>query len=276
VFDQLNRLKQATDAKSGIALFAYDARDNLIGATDQRGLVTTYVLDGFDNVIQVTSPDTGTTVFQTDRAGNVTQVVDGRGVTVNMSYDALNRMATKTFPASATENMTLTYDSVAGGNFGKGRLTGIVDESGSTALVYDRRGNIVTETKVIQGTSHTTSHSWNLADRPIRETYPSGRIVDYARDSQGRIAGVTTRHNAGAAPITVAASLTYKPFGPLAGLSLGNGLVQTRVYDADYRLTDLDVAGGGTTIQDLAYGYDGRDDVTSITDALVPSRSQLF
>jgi YD repeat-containing protein len=38
-------------------------------------------------------------------------------------------------------------------------------------------------------------------------------------------------------------------------------------HDDDYRLTDLDVADGGTVIQDLEYGYDGRNDVTSVTDA---------
>ncbi|MEJ1970020.1 MAG: hypothetical protein WDN03_15515 [Rhizomicrobium sp.] len=45
-------------------------------------------------------------------------------------------------------------------------------------------------------------------------------------------------------------------------------------WDQDYQLTGIAAASGGTTIQDLAYGYDASGNVTAITDHLAGSRSQ--
>ena len=66
-------------------------------------------------------------------------------------------------------------------------------------------------------------------------TYPSGHIVNYTYDSQGRISGVTTQANSTAPVVTLASNVTYKPFGPLKSFTYGNGLVMTRSFDADYR-----------------------------------------
>jgi hypothetical protein len=43
-------------------------------------------------------------------------------------------MLTETYPAATTENVTYTYDNTTtpAGNKGKGRLTRIADQSGST------------------------------------------------------------------------------------------------------------------------------------------------
>jgi YD repeat-containing protein len=76
-----------------------------------------------EEVIQETSPDMGTTVYVRDARGLVTQQTDGRGVVTDMTYDNAGRMLTKSFPAASAENVTYTYDSIAGGNKGVGRLT---------------------------------------------------------------------------------------------------------------------------------------------------------
>jgi YD repeat-containing protein len=62
------------------------------------------------------SPDAGTTVYVRDARGLPTQVTDGRGVVVNRTYDTGGRLLSETYPASPAENVTYTYDSVAGGN----------------------------------------------------------------------------------------------------------------------------------------------------------------
>ena len=72
------------------------------------------------------------------------------GVVTEHTYDVLNRRLTATFPAQTAENVAYAYDDTTGGNHGKGRLTSITDSSGSTALVYDHRGNVSAETSVIE------------------------------------------------------------------------------------------------------------------------------
>ena len=75
--------------------------------------------------------------------------------------------------------------------------------------------------------SDTTAYAYNLAGNVTQITYPSGRIVSYSYDSQGRISGVTTRASSNAPVVTLASGVTYEPFGPLASLTYGNGLVMT-------------------------------------------------
>jgi len=76
------------------------------------------------------------------------------------------------------ENVTYTYDQTASGNNGIGRLTQIVDESGSTAIVYDVFGQIISQTRIIQGLSHTIGYS-NDVGRIDEITYPSGRLFTF-------------------------------------------------------------------------------------------------
>ena len=275
-FDALNRLVSVTDPATNVATYGYNTQDLLTSVTDQRTLTTTYVYNAFGDVIQQTSPDTGTTTYQTDLAGNRTQETDARGVVTTYTYDALNRVLTRHFSSTPAENIAYTYDATAGGNKGVGRLTGLTDQSGSTTFVYDDRGNVITETRVINTHSATTRYTYDLADQLVQITYPSGRLVSYQRDSQGRVQTVTTQTSSSSPPSVVASAITYQPFGPMASLTYGNGLVLTLTYDQDYRLTGLQAAAGGTVVQNLTYTYNAADNLTLLTDGLTPARTQTL
>jgi YD repeat-containing protein len=58
---------------------------------------------------------------------------------------------------------------------------------------------IITDTRVIAAKTYITRHQYNAADRVTQTTYPSGRIVIYARNSLGQVTGVTSKQNATAA-----------------------------------------------------------------------------
>ncbi|HEY7609671.1 MAG TPA: RHS repeat domain-containing protein [Alphaproteobacteria bacterium] len=94
-------------------------------------------------------PVGGTIVYVRDSAGNVTQKTDARGQVVQYSYDALNRVTAATFSGAPSFNITYSYDSTAGGNYGIGRLTSVTDTSGQTAIRYDHRGNVAGEDRTI-------------------------------------------------------------------------------------------------------------------------------
>lgn len=274
-FDALNRVVRQTDPYLSDVLFSYDSRDRIETVTDQRGLITTYTYDVFDNLVSQDSPDTGVTTFDYDNAGNRIQQTDARGVIANYSYDDLNRLTSVSYPASPTENVTYTYDSAAGGNYGVGRLTGITDESGQTGLVYDHRGNLVQKSYTVASANYTVSYAYDVADRLIQITYPSGRIVDYTRDSEGRVSGVTTKDNAGASPVNVVTNVSYLPFGPVNGYVYGNGLVQTLTYDQDYRVDGISTAGSASVVG-LDYGYDNNSNITRLDDLNDPTKNQDF
>jgi RHS repeat-associated protein len=273
-FDALNRLYQETDPDSFLTATAFDAQDNPIGVTDARSLTTTYVRDGFGDVIRQVSPDTGITDFWYDANGAVIKQVDARSVETDFTNDNAGRALTRTFPAASSENITYTYDSTTGGNKGVGKLTSVADQSGSTAFVYDSLGHVASDTRVISGTSYATGYTYDPAGNILTETYPSGRIVTYTRDALGRISGISTKQNSGASPVTVISSPSYKPFGPLSGLTFGNGVVLSLSFDQDYQPTGIGAANGATTVQNLTNGFDPAGNITSITDAVSSSRTQ--
>jgi len=276
-FDALDRLVEVTDALTNAAEYGYDAAGNRESATDQRGLVTSYVHNGFGEAIQQTSPDTGVTVYEYDSAGNRTKRTDARGVVTEWTYDALDRVLTMTFPASPAEDVTYAYDDSTPGRYGIGRLASVTDDSGSTAYRYDARGNIVRVDAVIGAQAYVAAYAYDLADRPVQMTYPSGRIVTYVRDSIGRVSGVTTKANAAAPAVTLASGATYDPFGPLDGLDYGNGVALAQAFDLDGRITAIDAHAGATPVLDLDYAlYDLAGNLKTVTDNAATGRDRSY
>ena len=207
------------------------------------------------------------TTYVRDLRGLVTQETDGRGVVTNRAYDNAGRLLTETYPAATAENVTYAYDSVVSANKGKGHLTSITDQSGSTTYTYNALGQIITDKRVIASKTYTTGYLYNAAGLISQITYPSGRIVIYARNVNGQVTGVTTKQNAAAAVVNVATGMTYAPLSNLlTGLNHGNGLATTAGYDLDYRLTALQVKNGATTVSSLAYAYGDGMNLTGITD----------
>ncbi len=266
IYDPLDRLQQSTDAANGTTQFGYDDQDRLTSVTDANGNTTTYSYDGFDNLTQISSPDTGTATYAYDSANNRTSMTDARGVVVNYSYDALNRLTHVTYPATPAENIVYQYDGVTTGNKGIGRLTQITDESGSTHYHYDHRGNLLTKTTVIDGQTFVTSTTYDLANNPIEMTYPSGLVVNYTYDSQGRVQDITATRPT-ETPINIISNTEYLAFGPVKGMTYGNDLTQTLTYDQDYRLSTLTSGSALTTVLDLSYDYDANGNITVIDDS---------
>jgi len=273
-FDALNQLYQETDPDLFHTTTAFDAQDNPVSVTDARSLVTTYVRNGFGDIIRQVSPDTGTTDFWYDANGAVIKQIDARNLETDFTNDNAGRVLTRTYPSATAQNITYTYDSTASGNKGVGQLTSVADQSGSTSFVYDSLGHVASDTRVINGNTYATGYTYDPAGNILTETYPSGRIVTYTRDSLGRISGITTKQNSGASAVTVASSPSYQPFGPLSGLTFGNGVVLSQAFDQDYQLTGINAANGATTIQNLTNSFDPSGNITSITDNMTSARSQ--
>ena len=204
-------------------------------------------------------------------------MTDARGIVTNYTYDNAGRMLTKTFPAASAENVTYTYDSVLAGNKGKGRMTSVTDESGSTSYVYDARGNVLSETHVIAGQTYAVGYTYDLADRVSQITYPSGRLVNYVRDTQGRVTSVTTKKTAADPTVTLASGIAWQPFsGLVSSMTYGNGLIESDTYSLDYEINRLLVQNGATSVQDNVCTRTDHLNLTGITDAVTPANTQTF
>ena len=133
--------------------------------------------------------------------------------------------------------------------------------------ISDARGNVTSETRTVSGQAYAVAYLYNLADQVVQVTYPSGRIVLYGRDAQGRITGVTTKQNAAAASVNVATPINYQPMSRLVQqLWYGNGLNDWNTYTLDHAIEVLGVYDGATNVVNRAHGRTDNLNITNIWD----------
>jgi len=232
-YDGLNRLVKADNGAQGETRMYYDARDNLVGVKDPLGNFTQYVYDAFDNLVVQNSPDSGALTAEFDAAGNRTSMTDARGLRTEYRYDALNRLIDITYP-DPNLDVRIAYD---GGNYGKGRVSRMVDAGGTTDYVYDRRGNLLTEMRHAGSAELTTAYQYNVTNRLLRITYPSGMAIDYTLDAAGRIR--LLEQTVGDERRVLISDIQYEPFGPVRHFVFGNGAVYIADFDQAYGLRRL-------------------------------------
>ena len=207
-------------------------------------------------MLKVTSPDAGINEYRYDEAGNLIKKIDALGIVTNYTYDALNRMLTLDLPGTG-QDVAYTYDS---GTNGIGRLTNIIDPSGTLAFQYDKRGNITQEQKTMEGHVFTTQYQYDKNGNLKKITYPNGREATYTLNQVNQITQVDG--TMGSTNTTYAQNVTYAPFGPLKTYTAGNGLTIIQQYDTDYQLTTL--KAGAVINRD--YQYDETGNITQISN----------
>lgn len=257
-------LKSVTYADSGVAQWARDIESRVTGVTDPKGVQTTFSYNGVGLLAGENSHDSGNKQYAYNAAGDLAQQTDGRGIVSNYSYDSLRRLTGITYPGNTTENAVFSYDDITNGNVGLGRLTGYSNDGGSTARTYDAVGNIASEIHQVGSRSFTAGYAYDNLNRLQRITYPSGRIVDYARNTLGQITQVQLRASSTATPQTLVSGVTYRPLGPISALSFGNGVSTSIQHDAGYRVARITTSSNPA--RDFSYSYDAAGNVAGQTD----------
>ncbi|WP_162149144.1 RHS repeat-associated core domain-containing protein [Asticcacaulis benevestitus] len=259
-FDALNRVIEETNPEAEKVKYGYAANNTLTSHKDGRDLETTRITNGFGEVIREVSPDKGTTTYWYDAAGRLTKTQDADTVETNYAYDNAGRLTSRTFTGASWETQTFTYDATASGNKGNGRLTGVTEQSGSTAYTYDAQGRVTTDAKTINGLSYSVQYAYDINGDVTQMTLPSGRVVTLTRDNSGLVTAITTKPTSSGTVSNVATSVAYQPFSSLKSLTYGNGLTLTDTYNLNNWLTRIQVKDGSTAKFDLSYDYydDGR------------------
>jgi len=260
-YDALNRVTTVTQAKGttdqAVTGYTYDSQDNLIQVEDAEGKITDYKYDDMGRLIRTDSPDTGTTYYTYDPAGNLTTKTDAKSIETNYTYDALNRLLTIDFPND--QDITYTYDEVANPPiYGKGRITTVVDASGTTKYVYDPRGNTKEQKCTINSQDYITQYDYNLNNNITKITYPRNNIiVEYGLNAIGNITTVTVNQST-----ILVSALAYEPFGDFASMNFDqNSITTTITHNSRY---GIDRIQSGTTIVDRQYTHDFNGNITYI------------
>jgi RHS repeat-associated protein len=266
VYDAFNRLRTNTHRLQGETVYDYHLTlDRVARVTAPNGVVTEYGYDDLGRRTSETSSDRGTLSYAYDVANNVTAITDGRGITVTMGYDELERVSGKIYPntiAAKVEDVQYSYDSCP---LGVGRLCGRTDESGGTAFEYDAWGNVLTRTftDARSAVVYSTQYAYDDGDHIERMHYPSGRVLDIVRDGVRRMAQIDATQNG--VPVNVVSNISYRGDNQLLSCTFGNGVQETRSYDLQGRLLGQALSSSsGVIIDERNYSHDANGNIFGI------------
>lgn len=266
-YDSLNRLTSVTQAWTGAGggtattTYTYDVQDHLASVTDAEGNPTTYTTSDRDLMTQEVSLVTGTTTNAYNEHGQRVEETDARGVTASRSYDALDRLTFLDYPDDSLDT-TYTYDAPSV-PFSKGRLTSIDRGETSIAYTHDRFG------RMLQDGAVTNSYDKNGNSATL--AYPNGVVATYTYDFADRQSTLQMHDGANPTQPLVSAS-SYKPFGPLSSLTLGNGLTETHGYSTRYLPTSISVP----SLLSWSYTTDNVGNPTAIADTLNSANNRTY
>ncbi|MDQ5826171.1 MAG: HNH endonuclease, partial [Chloroflexota bacterium] len=263
----------------------YDPLDQIVEVLDDKRNVTRTSYDNLGRRTSIDSPDAGKTDTVYDLASNVvariTPNLRGRGKQISYEYD-FNRPSRIVYPDSPVNNVTYSYGAPGAPDNRAGRLTRVVDGSGSEEMFYGKLGEVTKETKTVVGFTgaapgvYTTQYVYDTWGRLQRLSYPDGEVLTYQYDSGGQLrqaSGVK-----GAFSYRYVNRLEYDKFGDRAFLEAGNGVRTTYAYNPASRLlSNLRASkGNGSPFQNVNYTYDAVGNIRSLANEVaVPPPSQF-
>ncbi|MES2801344.1 MAG: RHS repeat-associated core domain-containing protein [Bdellovibrionota bacterium] len=258
--DTLRRIKKLTQDVTGLFPQVVNQKHDTLGKVtevkDPKNLDTDYIHNGFGGLDQVDSPDSGSTGYLYNSLGQVIEKTNGNGVVEMYTYDVLGRLKTRNYQGDDIDE-TYTYDvsqsdCVSGEGHGIGRLTRVVDGSGSTNFCHNSYGDLVRKVQRTNGKTFTLRWVYGANGKLQEMIYPSGMIVDYGYNNLGEVEeiGVTT----GSSRQVLLSGASYYPFGPIAGWVYGNDREMRRDHNLNYDPSLIqDLSSGGIN---YSYVYD--------------------
>ena len=269
--------------------YGYDALGNL-ASVNQGGLQRSFVYDSLSRVVSASNPESGTVCYATysggacqnqggyDANGNLITKTDARGVTINYSYDALDRLTQKAYSGTtisyvydATSPPCTIPGSFSYGGYPKPRRTAMCDAAGNEAWNYDQMGRALIDQRTTNSVTKSTTYGYNLDGSVASLSYPSNRTLTYTISGAAQlITAVDTAYgiNYLVGPTTcpngqTASGACYTPMGSLAAVKNGSTIITTSFYDKRLQPCRMAVNAAGTgmptTCADSTHSGDALD-----------------
>lgn len=207
------------------------------------------------------------TIASVPYPGLLTSAYDARNIQTQFRYDNLNRVYQVSF-TDGTPTVTNNYDQPRATYFNKGRLTealtAAVGSIPATGQLYnfDVMGRVKNNQQTVGSESYSITYTFNLGGALTSETYPSGRVVNYAFDDGARLSQVSSGST------TYNSQFDYSsPSGLLKSVTLGNGAVDSYVYNSRMQVQSRDLTKSGNQLQHYNYTYGAYDPVSNTIDS---------
>lgn len=238
-YDDRGNRHTMTDPDAGTMTYEHDALGRVISQTDARGNETAFTYDGFGNLTATAinqQPYASYTYSYTGATAGLLTGESAGGASVSYSYDAFDRLYTKTHTLTGTAlNQSLQYSYTYGSN---GLLQGIAYPGGlNVAYTYDSYGNKLQTTAAgttvwrldeFDGIGTIIGHASQLSSGKFFDT--NGRLTElYLMNGNTALAGLEFSYDSAT--------------GNLLSRESASGTYEAFTYDDLDRLTS---AGGQT------------------------------
>ena len=245
---------------------------NLIGQitqVTQGGVTRAYEYYPNKLLYKIIEPETGTTTHTYDLAGNLLTRTVGSAASTTLTYNDRNELKKVSSGEAGTSDIEFDYD--PSGNPKWSKQGSIV-----RTATFDVLNQLDIETLATPGVSLSWRKEYDGSGGLRRVTYPTGMVVNYQPNAFGQatqavatIGSLFTRN--------LATNVTFTPSRQLSTFSYGNGLLFSRTENTRGLIQQLRVRNSQSQSRlDLTYGYDGRGNVTSISDAVDAASSKTL
>lgn len=253
-YDATGRLATLKDPSTNVAeTRTYTNNGRLKSLKDARNNTTNFEFDGHDRSKKMTFPNASyEQVNSYDGNGNPLVIRLRSGNTVTMTYDALNRLVTKTPQSMAT--VTTTYDlasriikrskPVIAGNPATGDFESFFDTAGRFYKERYPDGKEVT-------------HQLDANGNMIRTTWPDGYYIERVFDEINRLTNIKLN-----GAITSALAFDYDKLSRRKKLTHGNTVVTDYAHVLDNDMNSLIQTFSGSAVT-FTYGFNNAHEVTS-------------
>lgn len=193
--------------------------------------------------------------FSYDNNGNILTATDAKNVTINSTYDGLNRMTSKSYSDSVTPTVNFIYDEANVPN-SKGKLTKVSSSISETRYTaFDSMGRLLSSEQATDGQIYPSSYKYNLAGILLEQTYPSGRVVKEFLTNDGNLSAISSRAWNGQFK-TYASNFSYTASGVVKSLQIGNGLWESAKLNSRQQVTELNLGTSPTDGSKWQMKYD--------------------
>ena len=255
-------------------------REDGMGITvqDARGVTTQFEYNAAGQLQFEDAPERGLLSYGYDDLGRPERVTMEGGVTSRLRYDAQNRVKRQVWRDGEQDRIVTryTYDSCENG---EGKLCRVEHNDHVSRYGYTANGQLAFASVKLGDEDEVEKLRYKYLDDGRLDTmrYPSGLLVKYRYDDQGRVKSLVGKYETGddRERFTIVNRIAYDAVGRIEGFTHGNGIRTRYAYDDSGRLERITRKKDGELVGRDVYAYDADGQIDSIT-RLDPAQSRDY
>lgn len=228
-YDKLNRKTKKIDPRQKVETYLYDPAGNLIKKTDRNLVDTAYIYDNLNRLIMQVA---GKSVDEYSYDANDNRITETNpNVTINYTYDILNRVTQKVTTGVSNSSVSYKYDK-------EGNKINVTDSAeGNISYAYDAMNRLSTVTS----NNATTSYTYDAVGNRKSFSLPNGVTTTYEYDSRNLLTKMINNVPNALNPTGDSETVSKTVYSML--MNMTNNTVTNSVYGANSQ-----------TVYDTVYG----------------------